>query len=286
LNRTRKLTAAVSIALLIVVAGLAFTLLQVDHEDPPPLLDPEFDLWVTDSDSGRDRPMVWKLEYVKGSGDEIVLQKTMAEGRSALDIRIFQDGVDDRWVYVYLGQTIDGARLRALFKNEIGLWVLTEGNCPCSSAAPSQSTVIGVETNDGTHTLTFIFSDQAVGAEEFLAHRTLFLKTPPGEWAYQRIDLAGEYENSGWDAPDRITFNLVLGVPGFDIGWHEAYVNAFTVKAKTSLSSGLQNEATVCDGVNLPTVSHDGSESQPIAPSLSLGYRQTTSVLGDAVIMV
>ena len=58
----RRLTAPLSAIFLILVAGLAFTHLQVRTEYPPPILDPEFGLWVSDPDLGGKKPMLWELE--------------------------------------------------------------------------------------------------------------------------------------------------------------------------------------------------------------------------------
>lgn len=236
----RKLTAPLSAVFLIIVAGLAFTHLQAKPEYPPLILDPQFELWVSNPDLGGAKPLVWGLEYVKGAGDQIALQETVVADRKALEIQIFQDGADDRWAYVYLNQTIDDARLRAMFSEELGVWVFSEAPCPCNGTAPSQSTVFGVETNDDIHTLTFIFSAEKAEPQEFLTHRTVFLQTPPGMWVYQMIDVAKQYADAHWNLPERLSFSIVLGAPGHATGMHVGYVNGFSWAAKRTVTSGQE----------------------------------------------
>lgn len=236
----KKLTAPLSAVFLIIVAGLAFTHLQPRTEQPPVIFDPQFDLWVSDSDLGGTRPLVWELEYVKGIGDRVRLHQTVLADRKALEIQILQDGADDRWAYVYLRQTIDGARLRALFADELGMWTFSQRTCGCGGSSPPQSTVFGLEINDGLHTLTFIFSPEAAEPQQFLSHRTVFLHTSPGTWVYQRIDVEKEYDDAHWNHPDRLLFSIVLGAPGLAAGTHVGYVSEFSWTRKTTVTSAEQ----------------------------------------------
>lgn len=229
----RRWTAPLSAIFLIIVAGLAFAHLQhAGTENPPPILDPQFELWVWDSQFGGSRPLVWELEYLSGSGDQILLQKTEVGGKSALEIRVFQEG-GDGWVYVYLRQSIDGARLRALLNRTVGVLVFLETACACKRASPSQSTVFGIETNDGDHTLSFVFSEAIVEPQQTPSSRTVFLPTVPGEWVYHPIDVAGEYENAKWRLPERLKFGVTFQVPASATGWHVGYLNRFSVSTTT-----------------------------------------------------
>ena len=223
-----------SVVFLILIAGLAFTHLQTRSEYPPAILDPQFDLWVANPELGGAKPLVWELEYVKGVGDQVILQKTEFSGRKALEIQIIQDGSDDMWSYVYLKQTIDGTRLRALFSRDLGVWVFPEASCTCRTVSQSESTVFGVETNDGVHTLTFIFDSESIESQQFLGHRTVFLLAQKGQWAYHSINVAGEYAKAQWSYPERITFSIVVGAQGSAAGSHVAYVQGFTTNTKAA----------------------------------------------------
>jgi hypothetical protein len=238
----RKLTAPLSAVFLILVAGFAFTHLQATTEYPPPILDPGFNLWVSNPELGGKKPMVWELEYQKSAGDQILLQNNATAGKTALEIRIFQDGADDNLTYVRLGQTIDGARARALFDEEIGIWVLLQTSCSCEKLASGQTVAFGIETNDGTHTLDYLFTGETAEMSISPTHRTISLQTQTGQWTNQLIDLAEQYENAKWKPPDHVLLSIVFGVPGSASGWHSEYVHGFSVLKRTTRNLTQQNQ--------------------------------------------
>jgi len=255
LTQVRKLTAPLSAVFLIVVAGLAFALLHTGTEYPPPILDPEFGLWISDSDFGGKRPMVWQLEYEKGAGDQILLQETAIANKTALEIQIFQDGADQRWTYVRLGQTIDGTRLRALLDEEVGIWVLLQASCACSRPPSDQTGVFEIQTNDGTHVLDFVFTETATGMNVSPTRREIFLQTPRGEWAHYPIDLAMHYREAQWRLPDRMSLSIILGAPREATGWHTAYVHGFSVTKKTAPSVEQQQRPTTIPlSISIPSI--------------------------------
>jgi hypothetical protein len=242
LKRVRQLTAPLSAVFLIVIAGFAFTQLQARTEYPPPILDPEFNLWVSSPELGGNKPMVWELEYQKSVGDQILLQEAVMGDKQALGIQIFQDGTDENFTYVRLGQTIDGIRARALFDEEVGIWVLLQGSCACSGRASGQTVTFEIETNDGTHTLDFLLAETTAEANVSPTHRTISLQTPIGEWTHHPIDIAKQYENAQWKLPDRISLSIVFGVPGSAGGWHSEYVHGFSVAKRTTRNLTQQDE--------------------------------------------
>jgi hypothetical protein len=241
LKRVRKLTAPLSALFLILVAGFAFINLQAKTEYPPPILDPEFNLWGSNPALGK-TPMVWELEYEKSLGDQIVLQQTVTADKKTLEIQIFQDGSDDNLTYVRLGQTIDGIRARALFDEDVGIWVLLQASCACKGPISGQSSIFEIDTNDGTHTLDFLFVEAAAEASISPSHRTIFLQTQMGEWTYHSIDLVAQYRNAQWKPPDRISLSIVFSAPSSATGWHTAYVHGFSVTKKTTINSIQQQD--------------------------------------------
>jgi hypothetical protein len=244
LKHVRKLTAPLSAILLIFVAGFAFTHLQASTEYPPPILDPTFNLWVSNPELGGEKPMVWELEYQKSAGDQILLQDTVTANKTALEIRIFQDGADDNLTYVRVGQTIDGTRARALFDEEIGMWVFLQSSCACEKFVSGETDTFGIETNDGTHTLDYVFTEEPAGISISPTRRTVSLQVQTGQWTNQLIDLAEQYESAKWSPPDRILLSMIFAVPGRASGWHSQSVHGFSAIKRTTPSLIQQNEMT------------------------------------------
>ena len=193
----RRATAPVSVALLIIVAALTFANLQTSSVPSPPILDPNFELWV--ESSAGSHPLVWQFEHVEAVDDSASLKQTQVDGMKATELTIFRGGKTG-WTYAYLSQVIDGARLTALFTQEIEVSVMREA-CICSSSALSAGTLFGVEVNDGTHVLTYVFSEYHAETQMFLAHRIVSLQTPSSEWVQQRLDFAVQYEDAQWKTP-------------------------------------------------------------------------------------
>jgi len=230
LRLSRKLTAPLSVILLVIIAGLAFVTLQSGPigpaSEPHPILDPNFDLWV--EVAGTRRLMVWELEYIKGPGDSVSLQQMSVDGRRTLEFLVFGGEKDGKGMNVYLRQTIDGTRLAILLKSGLDISIIVEP-CGCGGALTVHSVAFGVEVNDGNHLITFVFSDETAEPQTFFANRIVFFPTAPGKWAKQHIDLAKEYNLAQWKLPERITFSLVFGVGANVTGWHRAYVEGFSV---------------------------------------------------------
>lgn len=266
----RKLTAPLSAVFLILVAGFAFANLQVKTEYPPPILDPEFNIWASNPALGGKVPMIWELEYEKSVGDQILLQQTVAADKKALEIQIFQDGLDDNLTYVRLGQAIDGIRARALFDEDVGIWVLLQASCACKGPISGQGSIFEIETNDGTRTLDFLFAETAAETSISPNHRTIFLQTQMGEWGYHSIDLVEQYRNAQWKLPDRIWVSIIFSVTGSATGWHTAYVHGFSVTKKTTLTS-TQDRASTLSFLAATSSPRTRMIDQPATPSQEAG---------------
>jgi len=208
--------------------------------------------------------MLWDMEYVEGPADNVSLREAVVDGKSAAELQVSQSGIDDAPVYVYLKQTIDGARLAGLLEDDVGIWVLAEP-CVCNGTSTARSSIFGVELNDGIHTLTFIFSDQAIAPTTFLAHRFVYLTTQSGVWTYQQFNVTMQYALAHWNLPGQLTFSLVFQAGALATGLHSAYVNSIHV-AKPQVSSQqfgpsdlARSEVSFCDA-RRPTLISVSSE--------------------------
>jgi hypothetical protein len=235
LRSYKKIIAPLSVTLLIIIAGLAFLDLQPGFVGPPPILDPNFQLWV--GNPGDRRLMLWELEYASGPMDNVSLHETAVDGKRATQLLITQSGIDGKPAYLYLKQTVDGPRLSGLLADDVGVWVRAEP-CSCNSTWTSRSMIFGVEVNDGVHTITFIFSDHEIETRTLLAHRFVYLTTQPETWAYVHINITRQYTLAQWNLPDHLTFSLFFEAGTSATGLHSAYVNSFQV-TKPKTQSGL-----------------------------------------------
>lgn len=237
--RARRYVAPISIALLIIVAGATFATLRTNTTNPPPILDPNFSLWV--QNSGQSRPLIWRFQNVTSPNDLVMLNQTTINGKNATQLQILKSN-HTGWTYAYLSQSIDGPRLTALFTIDVAIWVMKDTQVP-------QAALFGVEVNDGVHVLTFIFSDQAAEPQQFLAHRTVFIQTPGNTWVNQPLDFAGQYKAAKWERPDYLTLSVVFGVGPSALGPQSVYIHGFSVSQPKSL--GYSFGFFACREVNI-----------------------------------
>ena len=245
--RLNRYFAPVSAGILILVAAFAFTNLQGTYSGPAPILDPNFKLWSTNSTGSQ--LSVWNLESVKGSDDQVSLNETTINGRDAAQLAVFQSGERPGWVYAGLTQTLDGARLAALFKSTLGIWFMKEP-CHCDDY-PFNTTAVTLvlEINDGIHTISYVFSDNREGILPLLNHELVFRPAPSGVWTFQQFNFTKEYSDAHWSIPTSLNFRIIFGVGQSSPGWHYAYLNRITTAS------------------NIPQTSQSLVANQPIIPA-------------------
>jgi len=225
LNFIRRAITPISIGLLIIVAAVApFTILRSSPVIAPPILDPNFELWV--GNASERHLVVWHSEYVTAIGDSISLTQTTVNHAKALEFDLFKEN-ESGSTYVFVSQDIDGPGLASLFNLNISIWVLRE-SCLCNSSSTLGNEVFGVELNDGTHVLTYIFSTLPTRPQLLWDRRIIFFATPSGQWVKVPLNFAREYYSAQWSRPARVTLGIIFGA-GIDVtGWRRAYLHNFT----------------------------------------------------------
>jgi len=208
--------------------------LQGTYSGPPPILDPDFKLWVDGSNGSR--LMVWNLELAKGVFDNATIGKSFVQGRDAVEFEIYQSGAGSRLVYASISQTVDGARLSALFNDTIGIWIIKEP-CHCD-ASPFNSTaaILAVQVDDGEHTISYLFSDELQATQTLLNHRMVYMPTLSGVWSLREFNVGKQYAAAHWATPDWLVFSITFGAAASAVGWHTAYLNRII-----TIKSDLQN---------------------------------------------
>jgi len=235
----RKYFAPVSVIILVLAAGFAFLNLQGTYTGPPPILDPNFKLW--EGGGNASQLVVWNLETTNLTNTQYTTTGTTFRGRNALRVSLFQDEVGAHAAYLRLSESMDGARLTALMNSTVGLWVFKE-SCNCdSNPFGKYSALFAVETNDGVHTLSFIFTDQRQGTLTLLTHRIIFIPTVPNQWVFKEVNIWREYCEANWSEPSVLTLSLIFSVGTGSFGWHTVYLANITTQ-RTYTQPGLASD--------------------------------------------
>ena len=228
IKRLRRYFAPISVIILVLAGGFAFLNLQGTYSGPPPILDPDFKLWTGTGNASQ--LIVWNLETTNLANMQYTTTSSDFHGRDALRLTLFQSGIGTHVAYLRLSETMDGARLAALMNSTVGLWVFKEP-CNCDSSPFGKgSALFAVETNDGIHTLSFVFTDQRQGTVTLLSHRIVFIPTPSNQWTLEFVNIGREYWNANWGAPGVLTFSLIFSVGGGNLGWHTMYLADITTQ--------------------------------------------------------
>jgi hypothetical protein len=242
-NKTfRRYFAPASVIILVLVAGFAFLNLQGTYSGPPSILDPDFKLWTGAGNASQ--LVVWNLETTNLEKTQYTTTPADFQGRDGLRLALLQSGIGSHLAYIRLSETLDGPSLATLMNSTLSLWVLKE-SCNCDSAPFGKSSVlVVVETNDGVHTLSFVFTDQRQGTLTILSHRIVFIPTASHQWVSEVLNIGREYLNANWGAPGTLTFSLIFGVGGGNIGWHVTYLaNITTQRSFTQLGLAAEGVA-------------------------------------------
>ena len=129
-------------------------------------------------------------------------------------------------------------------QSSISVWILKQ-NCNCDLDPFGASSVLSaIETNDGIHTLSFVFTDHLQGTEAFLGHRIVFIPAVSNEWVSEVVNVGREYASAQWVSPGALTFSLVFSVGGSGVGWHAAYFSQIETH-RSSTELGLVSETVV-----------------------------------------
>ena len=218
--------------LLVLAAGFAFLNLQGTYSGTPAILDPDFKLWTGAGNTSQ--LVVWNLEATNLENTQYTTTHADFQGREALRMALLQRGIGSDVAYVRLSETLDGPRLTTLMNSSVSLWVFKE-SCNCDSTPFGKgAVVVAVETNDGVHTLSFVFTDQRQGTVTLLSHRIVFVPTASNQWVLEVVNIGREYENANWGVPGSLTFSIIFGVGGGNVGWHITYLANIRTQRSTS----------------------------------------------------
>lgn len=228
MSHIKKLTAPASIAFLLIVAVLAPLIIPPGNSvSVPPILDPSFGLWM--DSSGRRQLVVWHAEYTIAPDDFIAINQTTAGEMSALVFNLHRENANGS-TYLLLSQSVEGPRLGALFSLNISTWVFRK-SCECNpTSIMNHGEVFGIEINDGTHVLTFVFSDSGNPSQVLWDRRTVFINTPANQWVNIPLDISREYDSAKWKMPDRVTFGVVFGAGSGISGFRQEFLHNITWK--------------------------------------------------------
>jgi hypothetical protein len=242
-------------SLCILAVSAAFMAFYGQVYQPSPLLNTNLKFWTLDLGKNLTRPYLWEVDIIKGSFDNVTTYPFVVDNRPSIALRVDRRNLNNTsvWTTVHVRQDLKGQALDAIFRSKISLWVFPTFAYWYGSEGKNPENTFGIEINDGTHLLWYVFADGQSQVFQLPNHRIVLIHTPLDAWSLRDIDIAEQYQEAGWKIPESISFILILGTtwvhPGDWVGYFSSISVAVGPLQTEKLSSTQRLTLLAADAV-------------------------------------
>jgi hypothetical protein len=231
LLNTRLGACILSISICILVISFTFTSYYGQVFEPSPLMNTNMKFWTLDPINNITRPYLWQIDIIKGPPDNVSIYQTEVAGRQALDLNLTRNNSNNTeiWTTLHVRQDVHGQALNTLFRSQISLWVYPTFQYRYNPDLKNPENTFGVEINDGTNLLWYVFADNSSSIFQLPHHRIVLTQTPLKTWSPRELDIAKQFQAAGWKEPESISFTLILGTTWLHPGTWGGYFSGLTV---------------------------------------------------------
>ncbi len=238
------------------VAAIAFCILAVSSAfivfygqvfQPPPLLNTNMKFWTVDPTKNILTPYLWTIDLIQGPTDNVTVYQTQVADRPTTALRVQRTNTNNSqvWTTVHVRQDLRGQALEEIFRSKITIDVYPTFPYLYNNASNNPETAFGVEINDGTNLLWYIFADQPNQVFQLPHHRIILTQTPLNTWSTREIDISTQFEAAGWKMPQSISFTLILGTTWLHPGDWVGYFTGLTVNVAPVQTQSLSQTQTL-----------------------------------------
>jgi hypothetical protein len=270
--------ALLSVSFCILAVSFSFMSFYGQVFEPSPLMNTNMKFWTNDPTNNITRPYLWQVDIIKGPHDNVSLHQTEMANRQALEMKLSRSNVNNTqvWTTLHVRQDIHGQALGAIFTSEISLWVFPTMHYRYDDKLHNPENTFGVEINDGTNLLWYVFSDEASQVFQLSHHRIVLMETPLDTWSLRQLDIGKQFQAAGWKQPESISFTLILGTTQIYLGTFQGYFSGLTVNVRqrqtesltqTQSASIIIGDAIVIMALGLTTLflQKHKTEARPVA---------------------
>jgi len=233
-SKLRSALALLSLLIVSAMVGVSFYQSYGKSNDYPLILNPKFKYFTRDPMTGGYRPFLWEVTYTEGPNDMTFIRHDVVEGEECLGLHVYQDGANDTysWATIHVKQTFRGEAVSRLFRSRIGMRVYPTFSFVQDPVSKEPRNVFGLEINDGTHLIWFIFADSPEEVYQLRNHRIVIVPAPLNQWSNIEIDVAHQYLEAGWEKPNDLSLILISGATKVTYGNYAGYYKELHVEAK------------------------------------------------------
>lgn len=223
--------AIVAFSLCILAITVSFVSFYGQVYQPSPLLNTNMKFWTLDPAANLTRPYLWQVDLIKGTFDNVSVYQFNVENRPSIALRVDRSNRNNTsvWTTLHIRQDLSGQGLDVILRSKISLWVFPTFPYWYDISSENPENTFGVEINDGTNLLWFVFSDEPSQVFQLPHHRIVLTETPLNTWSPREIDIAKQYDEAGWKKPESISFILILGTTRVHPGNWVGYISGLSV---------------------------------------------------------
>ena len=246
-DKVRATVAVTVLALSILGTSSAFIYLYGQVFVPSPLLNPNMQLWTIDPTKNITTPYLWTIDLIQGPTDNVSVYQAVVAGRRALALRVVRSNPNDSqiWTTVHVRQDLRGQALDSIFDSNITLDVFPTFQYLYDANTKNPENTFGVEANDGTNLVWYVFADEPSEVVQLPHHRIILTQTPLNIWSTRELNIASEYAAAGWKKPVSISFTFILGTTWLHLGNWVGYFSGLSVAVLPVQTQRLSSSQTV-----------------------------------------
>lgn len=224
LSSIRPRVALLSASICVIVLTLAFMNYYGQIFETSPILNTNMKFWTMDATKNITKPYLWEVDIIKGSPDSVTLYQINYDNRPSLALKIIRSTNSSTiWTTVHVRQDLRGRGLDAIFRSKISLWVFPTFPYWYGQDSKNPENTFGIEINDGTNLLWYVFADAPSQVFQLPHHRIVLIETTLNTWSLREIDIAQQFKEAGWEKPQSLSFILIMGTtwvhPGTWVGY-------------------------------------------------------------------
>ena len=233
--------AVLSVSICILVVSFSFISLYGQVFEASPLLNTNMKFWTIDPTKNITTPYLWQVDVIKGPHDNVSISQIEAAGRQSLGLNLSRSNQNNTgiWTTVHVRQDVHGLALDALFRSQVSLWVYPTFPYRNDPNTKSPENTFGVEINDGTNLVWYVFADNQSQIFQLPHHRIVLMQTPLKTWSLRELDIGKQFQAAGWKEPQSLSFILIMGTTWVHPGAWGGYFSSLNVKVAARLTEGL-----------------------------------------------
>jgi hypothetical protein len=224
-EKVRATLALAVVSLSLLAVSSAFIVYYGQVFQAPPILNTNMDYWTIDPTKNITTPYLWTIDLIQDPTDNVSVYQTVMAGQKAIALHIERTSTNNSqiWTTIHVRQDLHGQALDAIFRSNISLDVFPTFRYWYNLDTNNPENVFGVEINDGTNLIWFVFADEPSQVFQLPHHRIILTQTPLNVWSQRSMNIADQYAAAGWKKPVSISFTLIIGTtwlhPGDWVGY-------------------------------------------------------------------